>query len=134
MTYYMHDSSAAFRFEIAGAVSAHDALELQHAWRTASSVIAGRLLIADISYVTEISDQGRVLLQEWNDSGARLIANSPSARAIAESIVGGPLPASTSPQPATYRPFFTRTAAIVTIALWLLANPIRVVADSVPKS
>src|SRR5689334_16719608 len=107
MTYYMHDSSAAFRFEIAGAISADDAVELQGAWCTASSVIDGRILIVDISYVTEISDRARVLLQEWNDNGARLIANSPAARAIAESIVGGPLPITSSPQPATYRPFFT---------------------------
>src|SRR5438270_808769 len=134
MTYYMHDSTAAFRFEIAGVISADDAVELQRAWRTASSVIDGRILIVDISYVTEISDGARVLLREWNHNGARVVANSPTARALAESIVGVPLPVTSSPQPATYRPFFTHIAAILAIALWILLDPVGVSASPLPKS
>src|SRR5258706_5060699 len=51
-TYYMHDGLAAFSFELAGTLSADDAMELEQAWHTASSTIRDRILIVDLSFVT----------------------------------------------------------------------------------
>ena len=86
--YYMHDGATAFSFELAGRLSDNNARELQSAWRTASSVIGDRSLIVDLSYVTGIDVAGQELLRGWHDRGAQLVAQSPQARALVQSITG----------------------------------------------
>ena len=86
--YYMHDGTTAFSFELAGRLSEDGARELQQAWRTASSTIDGRSLIVDLSYVTSIDVAGQHLLREWHDRGAQLVARSPEAKALIQSITG----------------------------------------------
>ena len=105
-TYYMHDGPAAFSFELAGTISPDDATELEQAWRTASSVIGGRILVVDLSFVTRIDEAGQNLLRRWHEQGAKLVAKSQSARLLVESIIGAPLPAAATHVP-TYAPFFT---------------------------
>src|SRR5258708_33068566 len=103
----MHDGPAAFSFELAGALSADDAAELEQAWRTASAIIGDRALVVDLSFVTRIDDAGRDLLRAWHENGATLVANSPTSLSLAESSIGAPLPAAAAVPPPTYRPFFT---------------------------
>jgi len=134
--YYMHDGPRAFSFELAGPVSAHDAKELEQAWRTASSVIGDRVLVVDLSFVTQIDDAGRDLMRRWHHNGAALVANSASSRLLAESIIGTPLPVA-KPAPAqTYEPFFmqlTRRAAMLAAVIFVtLLRPVPVAADAVP--
>jgi anti-anti-sigma regulatory factor len=86
--YYMHDGTTAFSFELAGRLSDEGARELQHAWRTASSLIGDRALIVDLSYVTSIDVAGQHLLRGWRDRGAQLVAKSPEVRAMVQSITG----------------------------------------------
>jgi hypothetical protein len=86
--YYVHDSTTAFSFELAGRLSDDGARELQNVWRTASSVIDGRSLIVDLSYVTSIDAGGHHLLRGWHDRGAQLVAKSPEARALLHAITG----------------------------------------------
>ena len=86
--YYMHDGTAAFSFELAGRLSDDGALELQQTWQTASSMIGDRSLIVDLSYVTGVDAAGHKLLRGWHDRGAQLVAKSPEARALVESITG----------------------------------------------
>jgi ABC-type transporter Mla MlaB component len=124
-TYYMHDGPAAFSFELAGTISPDDAVELEQAWRTASSTIGDRVLVVDLSFVTRIDEAGRDLLRRWHEHGARLVANSPTARLLAESIIGAPLPAAASAPAPTYAPFFTQltrrsTTFLIAILLTLL--------------
>jgi len=107
-TYYMHDGPAAFSFELAGVLSVDDAAELEQAWLTASSTIGDRILVVDLSFVTRIDEAGRDLLRRWHQHGARLVANSPTAQLLAESIIGAPLPAVASAPAPTYAPFFTQ--------------------------
>jgi hypothetical protein len=86
--YYMHDGTTAFSFELAGRLSEDSARELQHTWRTASSLIGERTLIVDLSYVTGIDAGGQKLLRGWHDRGAQLVAKSQRARALVQSITG----------------------------------------------
>jgi hypothetical protein len=92
LQYYMHDGPTAFRFELAGSMNHEDARRLDQAWRTASSVIGHRRLIVDMTFVTGVDTQGRALITRWHRGGAQLIANSKASRALAESILGKPLP------------------------------------------
>lgn len=118
LQYYMHDGPTAFRFELSGHLNREGARRLDQDWRTATSVIGDRRLIVDITFVISSDDQGRALLAHWYREGAALIANSKASRALAESIIGGPLPeASASARVAgfsdrTWLPFFraARTA------------------------
>jgi hypothetical protein len=104
--YYMHDGSAAFSFELAGRLSDEGARELQQTWQTASSMIGDRSLIVDLSYVTGVEAGGQKLLRRWHDQGAQLVAKSPEARALIQSITGqvaGEL--STTARHSTWLPF-----------------------------
>jgi hypothetical protein len=104
--YYMHDGTAAFSFELAGRLSDDGARELQQTWRTASSVIGDRSLIVDLSYVTCIDVAGQKLLRGWHDGGAQLVAKSPQARALVQSITGQPSgELSAAARHATWLPF-----------------------------
>jgi anti-anti-sigma regulatory factor len=84
----MHDGASAFSFEPAGRLSDDSALELQHTWRTASSMIGDRTLIVDLSYLTGIDAAGQKLLRGWHDRDAQLLAKSQRARALVQSITG----------------------------------------------
>jgi hypothetical protein len=92
LQYYMHDGPTAFRFELAGNLKHEDARRLDQAWRTASSIIGDRRLIVDMTFVTGVDEHGRALITRWHREGAQLIANSKASRALAESILGKPLP------------------------------------------
>jgi ABC-type transporter Mla MlaB component len=92
LQYYMHDGPTAFRFELVGNLSREAARGLDQDWRTASSAIGDRTLIVDITRVTDVDEQGRALIIRWHREGARLIARSRASLALAESILGEPLP------------------------------------------
>jgi hypothetical protein len=90
-------------------------------------------LVVDMTFVTSADEEGRALLARWHASGARLIANSTSARELAEAIVGEPLPefasVDTSGSLETWLPFrssFAAALAHVTILLVALLFPVRV--------
>jgi hypothetical protein len=126
LKFYMHDGANAFRFELAGKMNRDGARELDQCWRTASAVIGVRRLMVDMTFVTDADEWGRALLARWHREGARLIANSASSRALAESILGEPLrePPHTGVTVAsdwTWRPFRTSYVAPAVYLLLLLA-------------
>jgi ABC-type transporter Mla MlaB component len=135
-TYYMHDGPAAFSFELAGALSTEDAAELEQAWRTASSVIGDRTLVVDLSFVTAIDEGGRALLRKWHESGAQLVAKSPEAQSLAESMVGAPV-VGPPPLSRTYEPFFTqftrRFVALLIVLVPALLHPVTTSASALPE-
>jgi hypothetical protein len=92
LQYYMHDGLTAFRFELAGNLNHEGARRLDQDWLTASSVIGNRRLIVDMTFIAGVDEHGRALIIRWNREGAQLIANSKASRALAESILGEPLP------------------------------------------
>jgi hypothetical protein len=117
-SYYMHDGSSAFSFELAGDLSDEGARELEQAWRTATSVIGEKELLIDLTYVTGFDEAGHELLNKWHAHGARLVAISAEAKKRVLSMTDRPvLLRATVPKTFTWRPF--RTAA-----LWLVASSI----------
>jgi hypothetical protein len=103
LQYYMHDGPTAFRIELAGNLDHEGALRLDQDWRTASSAIGDRKLIVDMTFVTNLAEEGKTLLTRWHQKGARLIANSTTSRVLAESILGSPFPANTGDTVAPHR-------------------------------
>ncbi len=53
------------------------------AWRTALSIVAGRPVIADITFVAEADERGRGVLQAWRRNGVRIVAGSPESQGAA---------------------------------------------------
>jgi DNA-binding MurR/RpiR family transcriptional regulator len=80
LKFYLHDSSTAVRFEIAGFLSKDSARDLEQCWETAASIIGDRDTIIDLSYVTGMDPSGQELLRKWNRRGAQLVAISEAAR------------------------------------------------------
>lgn len=87
--YYLHDTPTALRLELAGTLSAANAAELERVWRTGSSTLGTRGLVVGLNGVTSVDDAGRRLLARWQQLGATFVAESPVAKAIAESIPEG---------------------------------------------
>jgi hypothetical protein len=132
LQYYMHDGPSAFRFELAGDLNNEAAHDLDQAWRTASAVIGDRALVIDMTFVTGAERDGRSLLARWYAEGAQLIAKSKVSRALAEAIVGKPLPESASTGNAgagrTWLPFHTSfggTKLRLTLLLTAMLLPVR---------
>jgi ABC-type transporter Mla MlaB component len=91
-SYYMHDGPTAFSIELAGALAAEDAEKLEQDWLSASAAIGEKELVVDLSFVTEIDSVGRELLLRWRRKGATVVANTLDSRALAESVIGSPVP------------------------------------------
>ena len=61
-SYYLHDGSRAFRFQLRGRLSLETVRDLEQAWRTASSTIGERQVVFDISDLTTIDASGQDVL------------------------------------------------------------------------
>jgi hypothetical protein len=94
--YFMHYGPSAFRLELAGDLDNEGARRLEQDLRTASSVIADRALIVDMTFVTSAEQEGRALLARWYAEGARFVARSNVSRELAGVIVGKQLSDSAS--------------------------------------
>jgi hypothetical protein len=120
LRFYMHDGPDAFRFELAGDLDQEGARRLAQAWRTASSMVGDGRLIVDMTLVTSVDEQGRALISQWHGEGVSFVANSEVSRALAQSVLGAPLPAAAAPSVSdrSFRPsLLLRTVG----ALWLAA-------------
>jgi len=86
--YRIHDGAAQFRFQLEGALSAADVAELDQCWRTASSTIAGKALVVDVTSLAAIDDSGRQLLNRWREAGAQFVGRADSRAMLAGSVDG----------------------------------------------
>jgi len=86
LQYWLHDGSGPMRFKLAGSLSGNGAQSVRYAWQTALSVIGDRPLVIDITRVSDADDDGRALLLDWHQYGAKIIAESPKSRALAAAI------------------------------------------------
>jgi anti-anti-sigma regulatory factor len=86
LVYYLHDDPSAFRIELAGALSASNAPELERCWRTGSSTLGKRAFVVNLDSVTSVDDDVRRLLVRWRQLGAKLVGESAYARSVMESI------------------------------------------------
>src|SRR5260370_2582675 len=124
----MEGGAGALSLEVAGVLGADDVARLELAWRTASSAIGNRSFIVDLSFVTRVDEAGAELLRTWYRNGAKLVANTPGARLLAESIIGAPLPALARASAPTYEPFFTQhsppAAMLLVVILIVMLFPV----------
>ena len=74
---YQHDSATMFRFVLSGELIGDRVRDLEHAWNTAQSILAGKELVVDISGITNANPPGVELLSRMRESGARLTAALP---------------------------------------------------------
>ena len=72
MEMYQHDRAASFQFVLRGELTGDAVPELECAWTTARSIIAGKELVVDISGMTNADHSGIDLLTRMRESGARL--------------------------------------------------------------
>ena len=77
MEVYQHDSAAMFQFVLRGELAGERAVELEHAWTTAKSILNGKELVVDVSGIKHADESGVDLLFRMRDSGARLTAALP---------------------------------------------------------
>jgi len=77
MDMYQHDSATMFQFVLRGELMGDGVRDLEHAWHTAESILAGKELVVDISGITNADPPGVDLLSRMRESGARLTAALP---------------------------------------------------------
>jgi hypothetical protein len=92
LQYYIHDNSDGLRFELAGSLSGAGVESVYQAWHTSRSIIGNRPLIIDITFVVDADEHGCALLDAWHRSGARIVGASPESQALAEAVLGLPIP------------------------------------------
>jgi hypothetical protein len=79
MDMYQHDSATMFQFVLREELLGDRVQELEHAWTTARSTLAGKELVVDISGMKNANSSGIELLGRMRESGARLTAALPPA-------------------------------------------------------
>jgi hypothetical protein len=92
LEYYLQDQADALRIEIAGDLTGAGLGSIEHALRTAKSILAVRPIVVAPTAVADASAEGSGLLLTWHRRGARIIARSMSSRALAKSILGASVP------------------------------------------
>jgi len=90
-SYYLHDGSHAFRFQLRGRLSLETVRDLEQAWRTASSTIGERQVVFDISDLTTIEASGQNVLLRWRERGALLIASPDDCRTRLQLMTNQPV-------------------------------------------
>jgi anti-anti-sigma regulatory factor len=90
-SYYLHDGSHAFRFQLRGRLSLETVRDLEQAWRTASSTIGERNVVFDISGVTTVDASGQDVLSRWRERGALLVASSNDFRTRLQRVTNQPV-------------------------------------------
>jgi ABC-type transporter Mla MlaB component len=93
MDLYQHDSATMFQFVLRGELGGDSVGDLEHAWTTAKSILAGKELVVDVSGITNADPSGVNLLSRMRESGARLTAALPPASKGVLSSLGLPVAA-----------------------------------------
>jgi ABC-type transporter Mla MlaB component len=85
---YLHDGPASLTFVLQGELTRSSTDDLEHSWRTATSILRGRQLTVNLAGLTDVDDEGVRLLTSMSQSGASLITGSGSVDALARDISG----------------------------------------------
>ena len=93
MDMYQHDRADMFQFVLRGELIGDRVQDLEHAWNTAKSVLAGKELAVELSGLTNADRPGVDLLCRMRESGARLTVAQPPANVDLICSMGIPAPA-----------------------------------------
>ena len=91
LRFFVHRDPDALRVEVAGSLSG---AEMDNIYQTLQRETRGDTLmpvIVDITFITNADQSGRGLIAAFHRFGARIIADSPAADAIARPIVTKPV-------------------------------------------
>lgn len=110
MDMYQHDGATMFQFVLRGELIGNPVQDLEHAWSTAKSILAGKELVVDISGITSADPPGVDLLSRMRESGARLTAALPPESAEFIRSLGLPVVAPSG------RRFSTRASRLLRVA------------------
>jgi hypothetical protein len=83
---YVHDGVQALTLQIRGELTHGAAIELEQAWLTARSTLAGRGLVVDLSALVSAEGTGRAVLDRLASDGAMFITASSLTEALAEEL------------------------------------------------
>src|SRR5580658_667987 len=89
--FFIHDLATSFRIQLEGNLSRKAVLQIEQAWRTASSVIGDRSLVIAIGDVRNVDPEGHALFHKWHQAGARFVTKSVSAPQWVSAITGQPV-------------------------------------------
>jgi ABC-type transporter Mla MlaB component len=132
--YYIHDASAAFRFQLAGNLSRNGTRELEQARQTAASIIGLRCLVVDLTGLTSIDAAGRELLIEWQALGAQMTVISAKEQTRIQVMTGVPVTvAGTKPEASKWLPP-QAAALLLAVLLALLLAATAAAAAGIPAS
>ena len=84
--FYIHDGAQALTLRIIGLLTKGAAAELERAWLTARSTLAGRELLIDLTDVISVDDDGQTVLRRLAGHGARFITTSRLTDSLAEEV------------------------------------------------
>jgi hypothetical protein len=113
LRYFIHDDFDAFRMELAGGLVDAAARGAYETWRVARLLSHRARVVVDISYVTQADEEGKAVLQAWQEQEAHIVASSPASFAIANSITLASAHVPSARRPAARRlgSFFSRPTA-----------------------
>jgi len=69
--YYIHDGADVLTLQIIGPLTGSATAELEQAWQTARSTLAGRSLVVELGDHTYVDSGGLALLRRLSRHGAR---------------------------------------------------------------
>ena len=82
--YYIHDGAEVLTLRIIGPVTGSATAELEQAWQTARSTLAGRNLVVELGEHAVVDSGGLALLRRLSGHGARFVTTSPRPDALAQ--------------------------------------------------
>ncbi len=82
--FYLHDGAEVLTLRIIGPLTGSTTVELEQAWLTAQSTLAGRGLVVELGDHASADSGGLALLRRLATQGARFVTASPLADALAE--------------------------------------------------
>jgi hypothetical protein len=91
LQFFVHSDPDAVRVELAGSVRGANVETVRHAWESTAFTDTLKPVIVDITFITDVDEQGRALLSVMHRSGARIIAQSPESSVIAQPIMAEPV-------------------------------------------
>lgn len=115
MDMHQHDGATMFQFVLRGELTGNRVQDLEHAWNTAKSILAGKELVVDVSGMTDADPSGVDLLSRMRESGARLTAAQPPESAEFIRSLGIPVAA---PSGRSCGPRALRLVRLVSNVLW----------------
>jgi hypothetical protein len=86
--FYQHDGPTTFRFVLHGRLDHVAAVELEHAWLSATSVLRGKELVLDLTSLDDADEAGLALMSRMQEAGARVIPPANSDQPVLTGTLG----------------------------------------------